>query len=192
MSKFEHYYNYVGEEAKSFVEEHLDEAIKEILDGDTDMNQFIDDYRLHEWVDNDFIYHNLTDSAHILDQSNNEETDSGLWEGQEPREAIQTQAFFTYRTDMYLEIKELLKEELIDKKNGYEKLVEKMEKEIDALKEVIKKNENKLNSMDVEKDGYDELEMKINDLTEKLDELEEKFNEVEEQITFFETAIDDL
>lgn len=42
-------------------------------------------------------YYDLQEAAELLDQlSDYEETDSGLWEGQEPRKAIATQAAFTY------------------------------------------------------------------------------------------------
>ncbi len=42
-------------------------------------------------------YYNLTEAAEVIDQlSEFEETDSGLWESQQPKEAIGTCAAFTY------------------------------------------------------------------------------------------------
>jgi hypothetical protein len=135
MSKFENYYGYVQTEAKSFVDEYIDEAVEYIRDGNTDMHDFLNDEKIHTWVDNDFIYVDLLDSAHILDQSDNVETDWGLWEGQEPRKAIETQAFFTYRTDLYIEVKDLMEAELEGHKAD-------IETELVSLQESLEEDED--------------------------------------------------
>jgi hypothetical protein len=161
-SKFENYYGYVEEEARRFVDEYLEESLESIEEGNTDMHMFIDDYRLHEWCDNDFIYVGLSDSAEILEQSNDVEEDSGLWEGLEPREAIKTQAFFTYRSDMYFEVKELFESELEDK-------IESLQNEYSSLEE------------DLEEAGDDERE-----------EIEEKMDSVSEFTDLINDAINTL
>ena len=100
MGQFANYKEYIENEAKSFVNEYENELLDEVKNGNTDVYEFVNDYRVYEWIDNDFIYVDLIDSAEILEQSDNVETDYGLWEGKEPAEAIKTQAFFTYRNDL--------------------------------------------------------------------------------------------
>ena len=100
MGKFSNYHQYVREQARNFRNEYINELLDEIHEGSTDAYEFIQDSKLHEWCDNDFIYVGLLDSAEILDQSDYVETDFGLWDGQEPRDAIETQAFYTYRRDL--------------------------------------------------------------------------------------------
>ena len=173
MSKFSNYYGYVESEATSFVDEYFEEALEQVKDGSTDMNDFINDSRLHEWCDNDFIYVGLSESADILEQSNEVEEDSGLWEGQEPREAIQTQAFFTYRNDMNFEISDQLKEKLD------EKLTE-IEEELESLRERFEEFE------DAE---YDDLSPSKQ---EECDELEEQIGNLESDLANIEEAIESL
>jgi len=50
----------------------------------------------------------------ITEESDETETDSGLWEGLEPIKAISTQAFFTARGDLYFALEPKIKE-MIDK-----------------------------------------------------------------------------
>lgn len=188
-SKFKYYGNYVQEGARSFVDEHLDEALNEIAEGNTNMSEFIDDSRLHEWIDNDFIYHDLMDSALILEQSDNVETDSGLWEGQEPRDAIKTQAFFTFRTDMYLEIKDIFKDELDEKQAEFEKNIEKLEEEIEELKEAMEEKQNEIIEKDVEDEDYNEFEV---DILEFVKQSTTKQEEIEEQVEKLQEQVDNL
>lgn len=113
MSEFANYYNKVQEEAKNFVDENINEIYFDVEeDGLDDIYEFVNDHRLHEWVDSDFIRVDLIDSANIVEQSNNVEEDCGLWEGQSPTKAIETQAFFTYKNDMNEEIMPLIKDKL--------------------------------------------------------------------------------
>jgi len=157
MSQFENYYGYVGEEADSIVSEYKQEAIELVLDGGSydDLCQFFQDSRVHEWADNDFIYVDLLDSAQILDQSDEVETDSGLWEGQEPREAIKTQAFFTYRRDLEITVIEKMESEL---QNERERLEIKLGEE-----------QNALEHLDEESDEYEEQEEKIADIEQQIE-----------------------
>lgn len=193
MSKFEYYYEYVASEAESFVSDYLDEAITEVLEGNTDMNMFIDDYRLHEWIDNDFIYVDLLDSAQIIDQSNSVESDSGLWEGQEPTDAIKTQAFFTFRNDMYFEIKEKFELQLDRKKTEIEEEVAEVELRFEHLKEQVEEKNEKLKLIDdSDSREFDLLDTEIVEIDNELEELSEKLEEFNEQISFLDTAIEDL
>lgn len=144
MGQFANYKEYVDNEARSFVDEYEDELLDEIKNGNTDIYEFVNDYRVHEWVDNDFIYVDLTDSAEILEQSDNVETDFGLWEGQEPIEAIKTQAFFTYKNDLSDKVISIFESVLQDKLNELEERLEKLreelknEKDENILKEINK------------------------------------------------------
>src|SRR5690606_5710707 len=131
MGQFSNYSEYVESEAKTFVDEYEEDLMSRIKDGDTDIHEFVHDYRLHEWVDNDFIYVDLIDSAEILEQSDNVETDSGLWEGQEPREAIKTQAFFTYRNDLGYVIMDKIESLLQLKLDDTTSIIEELEEELE-------------------------------------------------------------
>lgn len=58
-----------------------------------------DSYHHENHVDKSY---DLTEAAAILDEfSDQEETDSGLWEGLQPREAISAQAAYTYGNAVY-------------------------------------------------------------------------------------------
>jgi hypothetical protein len=96
------------EDAKEFInnyEETIVEQLVEKGEASTDLyndygdgDSFIHESYTDKWYD-------LMESAQILDQlSDYEETDSGLWEGQEPRKAIATQAAFTYSSYVCSEI----------------------------------------------------------------------------------------
>lgn len=152
MGQFANYKEYIDNEARSFVDEYEDELLDEIKDGNTDVYEFVNDYRVHEWVDNDFIYVDLTDSAEILEQSDNVETDYGLWEGQEPVEAIKTQAFFTYRNDLSDKIMSIFESVLQDK-------LDELEERLEELREELKseKDENNLEEIGNEIDKIEEF-----------------------------------
>lgn len=162
MGQFANYKEYIENEARSFVNEYKDDLLDEVKNGNTDVYEFVNDYRVHEWVDNDFIYVDLIDSAEILEQSDNVETDSGLWEGQEPAEAIKTQAFFTYRNDLSGEVISMFKSVLQDK-------LDELEERLEELEEL--KNEQDENN---------------------LEEIGNEINEIEEFVEYIEEAIDSI
>jgi len=125
------YSELIEEEATDFINEHKEkflEVIKENIDRtedyifseaiyqDEDLNSMI-----HEWLDSSWYSFmrddafkdfntEFTTCAIILEWSKEVETDSGLWENQEPKEAISTQAFFSVRNDLYRLIEDKLKE----------------------------------------------------------------------------------
>jgi len=124
------YYESINEMADDFVSEYKDE-IKEIIKENKDRKpDYIFDEaiyqkwdltdKLHEWLDSawygflrsDWCKECVTEfssCAKLLDESNEVETDSGLWEGQDPKDAIMTQAFFTARIDLYFQVEKLIK-----------------------------------------------------------------------------------
>jgi len=67
---------------------------------------------IHETVDGCslMIYLDLEEAGAIIKYADYEETDSGLWEGQEPEEAIKTKAFFCLRQDVYSKVEKMLKD----------------------------------------------------------------------------------
>lgn len=153
MSEFKNYYNKVQEEAKDFVNECIKELCLDIEeDGANDIYDFVNDHRLHEWVDNNFIYVDLIDSAYILKESDNVETDCGLWEGLEPIKAVESQAFFTYKNDMNEEImkliKEKLEERLVNHKINLEELNDGAEVDDEDLDSVVIELEDKMNYLE--------------------------------------------
>jgi DNA repair exonuclease SbcCD ATPase subunit len=171
MANFENYYEKVEAEAKSFVDDYIDEIYTEVEEnGVDDLYDFVNDYRLHEWVDSDFIYVGLIESANIIEQSNNVETDSGLWEGLEPTKAIETQAFYTYRNDMSIEIMDIIKSELQDRQSELETDLEKLQEELEEVEE------------DLNIIGKDST----------IERLENEIEELEDRISNLESAIDNI
>ena len=100
MSNETDYRNDAKEDAKSTVLEYLEDIVDSLIDNGEASDDLFNDYPNgdsyhHEnHVDR---YYSLLEAAECLDQlSRWEETDSGLWQGLEPREAIGAQAAYTY------------------------------------------------------------------------------------------------
>lgn len=95
--------NYIREAASDAAEmarNFLDEIVEQLIDKGEASNDFRNDYS-----DGDSYHHeshvdrnySLFEAADLLDQlSDYEETDSGIWEGLEPRDAVKAQAAYTY------------------------------------------------------------------------------------------------
>lgn len=111
-SKFENYYACISENAKSLVDENIIDLINKIYDGENDVHEFYQEGIIHESADNEFMYINLIDCAFIIEQSDNVETDSGLWEGLEPVKAVEAQAYYTYENELMREVMKLTRERL--------------------------------------------------------------------------------
>jgi hypothetical protein len=134
-SQFENYDSYLQGEAENFFGEYKSDIEEDIKGNKLDVYDYFDE-RIHEWADTEFSRGiDLVDCALILDQSNNVETDSGLWEGQEPRKAIETQAFFTYRYDLFSAVKYLTEEYLQELLDKYLALADDVQSRIDSQKE---------------------------------------------------------
>lgn len=82
--------------------EELSEAIENIDDNGS----------MHEHIESSLTWQQgLIDSGKIINYfSEYEDTDSGLWEGQQPEEAINTKAFFTYKNAVQSEMQDFIKE----------------------------------------------------------------------------------
>ena len=101
-------------DAVSTAREFLDQIVEKVCDGEDISDDLLNDYGTgdayhHEsHVDKEY---GLADASDLLSQlSDHEETDTGLWEGQEPRKAIATQAAFTYGNAVMHHWQELIEE----------------------------------------------------------------------------------
>jgi hypothetical protein len=97
-------------DARDAIEYFLDEIVSAAFDNrdevPTAIDEWSDSYHHETHVDRSY---RLMEAAEILDQlSQYEETDSGLWEGQEPQEAVITQAAFTYAHAVYSEFRTMM------------------------------------------------------------------------------------
>lgn len=123
----------------------------------------------------------LLAAATLLDQlSEFEETDSGLWEGQEPREAVATQAAYTYGCAVLEYWRELISDINTEAESILAEYENKLEAERDRLVDRIDAAKDEI--ADLEADGREEseaagqvdaLEIEIGDLTSELDSLDD-------------------
>ncbi len=106
------------EEAESDARDCFENFVDEMADQVADVGEASDDLN-NDYPGGDSYHHenhvdeayNLTDAAAILDELGRwEETDSGLWERQNPRDAISTQAAFTYGNAVYDKWRDMVKE----------------------------------------------------------------------------------
>lgn len=104
------------EQAKSDARDMVDRFRVEIIDYLIDRGEASDDlfkdyddsYHHERHVDK---YYDLTEAAEMLDElSGHTETDSGLWQGLEPKEAIGAQAAYTYGNAVLAEWRDLIAE----------------------------------------------------------------------------------
>jgi len=152
--------NYLKEaedDAKNMVEEFIGEIVEKLIEDGEASNDINNDYThgdsYHHETHVDRSY-SLLEAAELLDQLDQfEETDSGLWEGQEPRRAIETQAAFTYGNAVYSEWNDLIKRINDDAKE----VLEEFAQEKDEL-------ENKKDELEAEEDGEDWTEEKAKEL----------------------------
>lgn len=98
-------------DAKDAALHFLDEIVENLINmGSTESRLHDydggDDYHHENHVDHDY---KLTEASEIIDQlSDYEETDSGLWQGLEPRRAIVVQAAYTYGNAVLFLFREII------------------------------------------------------------------------------------
>jgi len=125
MSKFENYYSFIRENAEDFVDEYYEDFLSNVCNGDTDSYGYIDnDGKLHDWIDAEI---SMRDAVEILEQSDNVETDRGLWEGLEPISAIGAMGFWTYKNDMIHEVVSQLKDKLEAERDKRQRVIDECE-----------------------------------------------------------------
>ena len=110
MSDATNYLREASDDACETIRNFADEILEQLLDCGKASDDLLNDYpngdRWHHECHVDKWY-NLTEAAELIDQlSDYEETDRGLWEGQQPKEAIGTCAAFTYGNAVYNEWRE--------------------------------------------------------------------------------------
>ncbi len=98
--------------ARETVQEFRNEILEKLTESGEASSDLLNDYgRGDSWHHETHIdkLYDLTDAAELIDQlSDHEETDSGLWAGQQPKDAIGTCAAFTYGNAVYSEWVDLI------------------------------------------------------------------------------------
>jgi len=112
MTETTNYLREAADDAADTVRNFADEILEQLLDDGEASDDLLNDYPNgdawhHEChVDKEY---SLIDADTLIDQLMEfEETDSGLWEGLEPRRAIAAQAAYTYGNAVYSEWRELI------------------------------------------------------------------------------------
>lgn len=178
-SNFVDYDGHLEEQAQDIVSERWDDLKAEVESTSVDLYEFFSDY-VHEYADSEFIYIDLYDCALILDQADNVEEDYGLWDGvTDPQEALEIQAFFTYKNDLINKTIEKAKEELEHLDGGLEQDIEDLEHRIEGLESKIQ---------DLEEVGQDETD-EYDQLVEERDELEGTKEEKQQTRDNIETTL---
>ena len=101
------YLREASDDACETIRNFADEILEQLLDSGKASDDLLNDYPNGDsWHHECHVdkWYSLTDAAELIDQlSDYEETDSGLWDGQQPKEAIGTCAAFTYGNAVYNE-----------------------------------------------------------------------------------------
>lgn len=101
-------------DARETVSQYKDEILEKLQETGEASEDLYNDYPNGDsWHHECHVdkWYSLTDAADLINElSDHEETDSGLWEGQQPKEAIGTCAAFTYGNTVYSEWRDLIKE----------------------------------------------------------------------------------
>jgi hypothetical protein len=195
VGNFSNYYKYVSEQAQELFDDNRSDFFSSLEDSDIDVYDFFDS-AIHNWVDNDFIYIDLHDCADILESSNEVESDSGLWEGQDPIKAVEAMAFFTYRNDLMYAVKEVVAEELETFKDNLNKELEGLENEkerLDGKRSDLETEQADLDEEDEDYDSdYDEFEKSIDELGIDIDLMDEKISEMEYTLQYAEDTLESI
>lgn len=97
----------VEKEAKEFLSENADEVVEQLVGFEEELSDELRFERLEETLDREYT---PEDAIFVLDNSANEETDSGLWEGKDWREELSIRAAFTYIGDVRSKVEEIYKD----------------------------------------------------------------------------------
>ena len=142
------------DEARNDAKETISNFEEEILEQLHDKGEASDDL-LNDYCNGDAWHHEnhvdksyrLTEAAELLDElSDCEETDSGLWEGLAPRDAISAQAAYTYGNAVYSEFQDLIREINSDA----ECIIEDYDEKIQEAEEAADEDEDEDENLDVE------------------------------------------
>jgi hypothetical protein len=191
VGNFKNYYDYVQKEAKSLFMDQRKELFNTVKEESVDLYEFFDD-SIFEWVDSEFIRIDLHDCADILESSNNVETDSGLWEGQEPLKAVETMAFFTYRADLTEAVIDYAKWELDERLKDEEQELKNLQQELVSFEEKIAEADERYDEICDDEDREQEaedLEIELERLNGAADGCSEMIGDKEQFIEYLEDTL---
>lgn len=164
-------------DAVSTVENYEDEIVEMLADDGKASDDLLNDYgsgdSYHHESHVDKFY-DLTEAAELLDElSDYEETDSGLWQGLEPRRAIAAQAAYTYGNAVYSFFSDLIGEINDAVADALDTLGEKHNEEIDTAEAEVAKLREELTEelAEARDDGASDDE--IDELQSRLDAIED-------------------
>lgn len=174
MSRYKLYNTALSNDAEDFVNQYFDTFLENIKDmGSQNFDSYVnDDGKLHETIDQ---YLDLEDAVTIIENCSEEETDSGLWEGLSPKEAIVSMAFWSYKNDMYFRIKELFEERINEVINEELNKLEHLETRLGELEELFE-------GLDEDDNRIESVDDKITDLRDKIDNINEYIGELNDSI----------
>ena len=125
----------VEKDAKEFLSEYADEVIGLLKDSEEELSDELYD-NLNEHLDRSYT---PEDAIFVLENSENEETDSGLWEGvNDWREELNIRAAYTYINDVRSEIDDIYKQMYEEFKSASEDLNAEDEKYDEKLESLAK------------------------------------------------------
>jgi len=108
------YQQEANSDARETVSEYKDEILEKLQESGKASNDLLNDYGNGDsWHHESHVdkWYSLSDAAELISElSEHEETDSGLWEGQQPKAAIGTCAAYTYGNAVYSEWRDLIEE----------------------------------------------------------------------------------
>ncbi len=135
----------VEKEAKEFLSENADDVVKQLVGFEEELSEDLCYERLNEDLDRSYT---PEDAIFVLDNSENEETDSGLWEGKDWRDELSIRAAFTYINDVRSKVEEIYKEMYEDFGSAAEELNpddEDHEQKLESLaKNILSENTEEL------------------------------------------------
>ncbi len=141
------------DDAKDFI---LDNLLEELVDQLADDGEIGEDIR-NDFANGDQLFHeiitdqsyDLQEAADLLNElSRDAEEDSGLWEGQEPEQAIGTQAAYTYSNVVYREATAILEEikDNIDMEEIDTEVAKELLQELEATNNLSEEDKDELNA----------------------------------------------
>lgn len=114
------YYREVEKDAKEFLLENIDEVMESMASGEEELG---DELRYEKLQENFDRWYTPEDAIYVLDNSNNEETDSGLWAGVDNwRDELNTRAAYTYITDVRESVDKIYKDAYEEFENAADEL----------------------------------------------------------------------
>ena len=135
----------VEKDAKEFLSEYADEVIGLLKDSEEELSDELRFERLEETLNREYT---PEDAIFVLDNSQNEETDSGLWEGKDWREELNIRAAFTYINDVRSKVEEIYKDAYEEFESAAEELNpddEDHEQKLESLaKNILSENTEEL------------------------------------------------